>query len=340
MRNLKQTWFGVLLAVAVIGFSGQVHAQSQVGTTAASFLEIPVGARGTAMGQAYVSTANEVSALYWNPAGITNLETNQATFHYTDWFVDTRLNYAAAVIKINNMYIGGQLYMFDGGQMDVTTVLYPDGTGEEYSVSDISLGLSYGQKLTNTFSIGGSVKFLRSSIWRMDASTLALDLGFQYQTPLENLDMGFSISNFGGEMKMEGDNTARRIDLDPNASGNNDALLAHLKLKSWDLPLIFRIGLNYEFLANMADHSFIVSSDAVYPNSNNNYINVGGEYGFQDLVFLRGGYSYLFLDDDYGTGHIRFGFGVKVADRIIADYSFSDRSTLGGVHMIGASVNF
>lgn len=329
-----------LIACLITGLPASVYSQSQVGTTAGAFLEIPVGARAVSMGQAYVSVVDDVSSLYWNPAGMTRLNGSQATFQYTDWFVDTKLNFAAVVINFGNSYVGAHLYMFDAGKMDVNTVLYPDGTGEEFTVGDISLGLSYGQKLTSAFSIGGTVKFLRSKIWRMNASTLALDLGFQYQTPLENLDMGFSISNFGGEMELEGDNTARRIDLDPNASGNNDAILSDLSLKSWDLPLIFRIGLSYHMLKESNLHSLIVSADAVYPNSNNNYVNVGGEYGFRDMVFLRGGYSHLFLDDDYGTGHLRFGFGVKVVNLVTADYSYSDRSILGGVHMIGASIDF
>jgi len=43
---------------------------SNVATTCAPFLEIGVGARAIGMGGAFVATANDVSALYWNPAGI------------------------------------------------------------------------------------------------------------------------------------------------------------------------------------------------------------------------------------------------------------------------------
>jgi len=330
----------IICILSFIGTAKTGFAQSQVGTTAASFLEIPVGPRAIAMGQAYVASANDVSALYWNPAGIALLESNQATFQYTEWFVDTNLNYAAGVIKFNNAYLGAHAYMFNGGKMDVTTVTFPDGTGEEFTINDISIGLSYAQKLKSNFSIGGTFKFIRQSLWRMDASAFAVDLGFHYKTPVENLDLGFSITNFGGEMELEGDNVARRIDLDPNASGNNDAIIANLDVNTWDLPLIFRIGLAYELWEKDNLHKLIISSDAVYPNSNDNYVNIGAEYSFRDRVFIRGGYSYLFLENDDGTGHLRAGFGIKVIEKILADYSFSDRSVLGSVHTLGAAINF
>ena len=330
----------VICFLSIAGYTNITLAQNQVGTTAAAFLEIPVGPRAIGMGQAYVASANDVSALYWNPAGIALLDNNQATFQYTDWFIDTSLNYAAGVIKVNNAYFGANVYMFNGGTMDVTTVQFPDGTGEEFTINDISLGLSYAQKLKSNFSIGGTFKFIRTSLWRMDANTFAVDLGFHYKTPIENLDLGFSITNFGGELELEGDNVARRIDLDPNASGNNDAIIANLDTDSWDLPLFFRIGLAYKMLKENNFHQLIISSDAVYPNSNNNYVNVGLEYGFRDMVFLRAGYSYMFLDRDDGTGHLRAGFGIKVIDQITADYAFSDRSILGSVHTLGAAVNF
>ncbi len=326
------------IILGVVLFPIVLFAQNQ-GTTTISFLEIPAGARSIGMGEAYVSVADEVSALYWNPAGITRLNTNQASFQYTEWFVDTRLNYAATVVKLKDTYLGVNINMFDGGLMDVTTLTFPDGTGEEFSVQDISLGFTYAQALTENFSIGGTLKLLQSRIWRMRASTAAVDLGFQYQTPFDKVELGFSISNFGSEMKLSGDNTFVRVDLDPQNAGNNDGIPANLLLKSWDLPLIFRIGLNYKAL-NTLDHKLIIAGDAVYPNNNVNYLNFGAEYGFRKVFFIRGGYSNLFVEDNYGLGHLRGGVGIYVSDRISVDYAYSDRGELGGISTIGASINF
>ncbi len=327
----------ICLFAALLPFNGQ--AQSQVGTTASAFLEIPAGARSIGMGESHVSVADDIMSIYWNPAGITSIEGNEATFQNTEWFVDTKLYYAAAAFQFDNKVIGGFVYMFDGGNMDVRTVTFPEGTGESFSVYDISLGLTYAQRLTQSLSVGGNLKYVQNRIWRMSAGTVAMDLGFHYKMPVEGLKLGFSISNFGGEMKMEGDNSYVPVDLDPQTSGNNDGIPANLRMSSWDLPLIFRIGTNYRLFQSI-DHSLVISADAIYPNNNDPHINAGAEYGFKDLFFLRGGYSHLFVTQNYAQGNLRFGGGVAVADRIGVDYAYSDRGELGSIHSIGVVLKF
>ncbi len=313
-------------------------AQSKVGTKALTFLEIGVGARGVGMGEAHVSSTRDVASMYWNPAGITQVGRNEATFQHTTWIADSHLNYAAAVVRIGSGgYVGAQFYVFDSGSMDVTTVDFPDGTGEQFNVQDMKIGLSYAHRLTNRFALGGSVKYLSSRIWRMSTSMVALDLGMQYQTPLDNLWLGFAISNFAEDTALTGDNNTVRVDLDPNSSGTNDALLANLKMNNWDIPLMFRIGTHYD-LSIGPWQQLILAVDAIYPNNDDPYVNTGLEYGFRDMVFLRGGYSRLFLDD--AEGHVRLGFGVKISDTIRADYAWSDRGRLGGSNLVGATIMF
>lgn len=328
-----------LAAAALLSAAPRLAAQSNAGTTAAAFLEIPAGARSIAMGEAYVSLADDASSMYWNPAGITRFRVNEAAFETTEWFAGTRLTYTAAAVKVRGSYLGASVYMFDGGLMDVTTLTYPEGTGEEFSVQDIALGLTYARALTESFSLGVTAKMVQSRIWRMRASSLALDLGFQYAMPLEGLRMGFSIRNFGSEMRLSGDNTFVRVDLDPQNAGNNDGIPGDLLLKSWDLPLIFRLGMDYTVLQTL-DHRLVVAADAVYPNNNANYVNAGAEYGFRKVLFLRAGMSHLFLTDTYGLGRLRAGVGLRVADRIGVDYAYSERGELGGVNTIAVSVLF
>lgn len=100
---------------------------------------------------------------------------------------------------------------------------------------------------------------------------------------------------------------------------------------------MYRIGIS----ANALDteyHSFIITADALYPNNNDSYLNVGAEYGFNNLFFVRGGYTQLFLDD--AEGNLRLGFGLNLFDRIKTEYAYSDRGVLGGVNILGVSVNF
>ena len=68
---------------------------SKVGTTAAAFLEIGPGAVATAMGGAFVSIANDATALYWNPAGISDFTNNEVTIFHANWIASTNFDYAA-----------------------------------------------------------------------------------------------------------------------------------------------------------------------------------------------------------------------------------------------------
>jgi hypothetical protein len=312
-------------------------AQTKVGTTAAPFLEVGAGAKGVAMGESQVATARDVTALYWNPAGVAHLTAGQASFQYNEWIAGTNLSYAALAIPVPGVAtLGLQVYRFDSGLMEVTDIVFPDGTGEQFRVQDILIGVTAARKLTANFAIGGSAKYVRSSIWRMSASTIALDLGMQYDTPVDKLKLGFNISNFGGEMRLDGDNTLVRIDLDPNATGNNDGLLARIAVRSWDLPLNFRIGLGYAL--GSGPYVLNLNADAMYPNNNDAYVNAGAEFAFMDMLFLRGGLAQNFLKD--AEGNARFGFGVKLGNRIMADYAWSDRGVLGSTSVIGVTIGF
>lgn len=345
LRGLLSVCCAPWLAALVVGLALVLAAplptlaQSKVGTTAASFLEIGVGARSLAMGEASAAAAEDVTAMYWNPAGLVR-GGSAVTFQYTEWFAETALQYAGGTVDLGaNGSIGVQAYVMDSGEMEVTTLEFEDGLGETFRVRDLSLGLSYARYLTTTFALGGTFKYIRSSIWRMSSSAVALDLGVQYTTPFDGVRLGFSISNFGGEMELEGDNVTERIDLDPTTAGDNDGILANLDTRSWDLPLIFRIGVAYDVLQT-ANTRVLVTSDALYPNNNNPYVNLGTEIGYRDFFFVRGGYSNLFLTDPYGQGHLRLGFGLRAADTIQVDYAFADRGDLGRVNTIGAMVRF
>ncbi|RMH63675.1 MAG: hypothetical protein D6685_07575 [Bacteroidetes bacterium] len=331
----------VLGQIVLLGLTAfPAAAQSKVGTTAAAFLEVGVGARNVGMGESVVATVDDVTAMYWNPAGLVGLTGGQVGFQYTEWFAGTALQYAAGALGLGRMgTVGVHINLMDSGEMEVTTLEFEDGTGETFRVQDLALGLSYARRLTNTFSLGGTLKYVRSRVWRMAASALALDLGVQYDTPFDHLRLGFSISNFGGEMQLAGDNTTVRVDLDPQTSGDNDGILAQLQTRSWDLPLLFRIGVAYDLLRTRHS-SLTLTTDVLYPNNNQQYLNLGAEFGFRGLLFLRGGYTNLFLPDAYGQGHLRLGFGLNLVGILRADYAFADRGDLGSVNVIGAVVQF
>ena len=74
---------------------------SNVATTAASFLDIGIGARSLSMGGAFVSIADDPTALYWNPAGIVKIERPMAHFYHSPWIADVQFNHSAVVVPLD-----------------------------------------------------------------------------------------------------------------------------------------------------------------------------------------------------------------------------------------------
>ena len=148
-----------------------------------------------------------------------------------------------------------------------------------------------------------------------ESSGLCCDIGTMFVTK-SNLNIGMSISNFGGKLGMQGVNTLVDIDIDETIYGNNDRIDGSLGTSQWPLPLLFRFGLSKKF-AFSPTMDFLVAVDAIHPNNNPEYINVGFEYSIMDLISFRLGKSHSFYDlnssgKTIGPEHgISLGTGIK-----------------------------
>lgn len=333
--RLKSTL--VLLAVATL--IGQANAQStysnnvsKTGTTAATFLQIDVGARAIGMGGAFTATANDVSAVYWNPAGLATLTQGEASFVHTEWLADVNFEHVAVVLPASpDLWIGGFASLVSMDEMDVRTLDYPEGTGERFDATDFALGLTAAWRLTDRLTIGGNAKYISEQIWHMSASSIAADFGLLFLTPFADTRLGMSVANFGPDMQMTGGDTKIYYDEDPNNPGNNDRIPANLETEKWPLPLTFRVGLANEVIENRYG-TLTVAIDAVHPNDNYEYINLGAEFSYRNWAYLRTGWRTLFLADSEqgltaGAG-IRYrlvGNSAFVMDIAYADFGRLER---------------
>ncbi len=178
--------------------AGCIIGQSKIGSTAAPFLNIAVSPRAISMGGAFVATANDVSGLYWNPAGVAQVESNEAMFSYSKWFADITYNWAGAMLNLEGAgTVGLSVTYLDYGDIEITTLSEQDGTGQFYSAYDMALGLTYAYNLTDRFSLGGTVKYIQQKIWNSSASAFAVDLGVLFNSDINGLRIGATITNFG-----------------------------------------------------------------------------------------------------------------------------------------------
>lgn len=291
-------------------FSYKANAQDKVGSTAAQFLGITAGARGSAMGSANVALSNDASGMFWNPAGLVRGQGNSVAFSNMNWYVETQIQDASVIIDGDSKgTFALSVRALNYGEIDVTTIERPEGTGERFTPKDLTIAFSYSKFITDRFSLGASTRFVQQKIWNESAIGFGVDLGMIYQTDFRNLKIGMSILNFGTDMSLTGDDLRRPIDIDESIEGNNDRLESYLGVKDWPMPLVFRVGIAMD-LIDVTDHKVIFALDAKHPNDNSESLDVGLEYGFNDLLFLRGGYRSLFSSQSEDQS-ITAGFGLK-----------------------------
>ena len=299
---------------------------SKVGTTIAQFLKIDVSARSIGMGGSFVAVANDASAIYINPAGLARVNGYQAMFTHTEWIAGTQYDFGAISLNLTDIgSIGLMVSSFSSGDMDVTTVQDPDGTGERFDVQDLLVGLSYSRNLTDNFSIGFTGKFIYQRIWHSEASTLAMDVGTLFNTPFWGVVLGASIRNFGAKMKLDGRDSKFAYDPDPRNTGNVNVVNAQYELKEYPLPLYFQVGLS-KTLRFGDKNRLIIAVDAVTPNDNYEAVNTGLEYAWNESVFLRAGYKSLFQDDteEGMTAGLGLSFRLEGTIKLQIDYAYAD----------------
>lgn len=316
---------------------------TNVGTTAAPFLEIGVGARAQAMGGAYVSLANDATAMYWNPAGIGRITGFETSFTHVNWLLDTNFNYFGIVSAINeNFVIGVNLTVLGGDEQPVRVVGLEEGTGEFYSVQDLAASISFAVNLTDRFSLGINAKYINQRIWHTSATGFALDVGGLYNTQFDGLQIGFSISNFGSEMQLDGRDLINALDPDITNEGV-EKIPVNYETGSFGLPMLFRFGVSYSMPLEQLDSDFLVAVDLLKPNNDEESLNIGTEYLFMDKFALRAGYQSPFLDDRPGGLSLGGGLVIPTSQsnlKISVDYAYVDWGFLNSVHNFSISLKY
>ena len=344
----------ILIATLLIMIPLKGQMINRYGTTAANFLEIGVGSDGNAMGEAYVAVTDGLSSIYWNPAGLASLEAPSVSFMMQPWIVDINMLFTAGAVVIPGVgNLGFGITQMSYGEMPVTTLEYQEGTGENFTASDIAASVTFSRKIVSWFAFGSSLKYIRSNIWHSSASSAAVDLGVLVNTKFfsftgkdsDGMNIGMSISNYGTRMKFDGIDIYQPIDVSELEEGNYGDVAGQFRPSEWELPLIFRIGVAIKPIVNNFT-KVTIAADAIHPNNNSESINLGCSVdntipGF-GVFSLKGGMKALYMDSSqYGyTG----GLGLKMfylGNRSLSvDYAFKSMGILGDVHVYTVGLSF
>jgi hypothetical protein len=325
--------------VAMAQFATPTEGFNNNGTRAAQFLKLAVGARAAAMGGAYAAVANDGSTLFWNPAGISTFRNNKVHLSHVDYLLDIRFDFAGLVVPVGKSnHIGFSAATLTMDDEKVTSEVDPDGQlGITWSASDFAIGMTYTRTISDRFSVGVTGKYIQQNLVNSSAKTLAIDIGSLYDIGYRGIKIGMSMSNFGGKLKLGGrDLTQKNVDPYPGQAGNADQS-GDLKVKSWSLPLNFRVGLSYDLMRN-ENSILLLAADFNHPTDADERLNFGAEYAFNNRLFLRGGYKFNYEEETYAAGG---GLNLPLTGyNLIIDYAFTDYGILGNVHWFSLDFDF
>ncbi|MCG2726401.1 MAG: PorV/PorQ family protein [Elusimicrobia bacterium] len=187
----------VLISAAVCLISS---ASVSAGGTTAAFLKLNSDARSAALGGAFVSLARGVSALSYNPAGLTKLKKSEIGFSRTELVENISYNFFGYSRRTRSGALGlGIDYLnhssIEGRNADRTA------TGS-FGASDVAVNLAYGMNLNPESSLGFNIKYIRSSIESKSGAGWAIDAGWQGKAPIiRGLSVGMAVRNIGPGIK-------------------------------------------------------------------------------------------------------------------------------------------
>jgi hypothetical protein len=339
MKNILKILLAFILLLAVDAFAG---GGKRTGTAGASELLIPVGPRGIAMGESNLVAATGIEALYWNPAGVASMTNNaDVLFSHMSYIADIGIEYGAVAANFEGFgAVAFSIKSLAVGDINVTTTTNPDGTGETFSPTMLIAGLSYSRMVTEAISVGITGNFISERMADVSASGFAIDFGVIYRNlgDINGLSIAVVLKNLGTEMKFEGSGLLQQGQIvDVNRPPNFYSVDA----AAFEIPFNFQLAAGY---SPVLDEQNALVLTGIYQNNNfsGDEYKFGGEYGYDDLFFLRAGYQLSPDQEDYlygftggiGINYQVEGFGVKV------DYAYRQVEFFDANHVFALTLGF
>ncbi|MFC2061073.1 PorV/PorQ family protein [Elusimicrobiota bacterium] len=299
------------ICFSMSGADAGIFTKDKIGTTSAQFLKLGIGARPVAMGEAFAGLADDVNAIYWNPAGLNLIDGRQISAMHSIWFEEIAFSWAGYTQKAYNGTIGIAVNYLTAGTMDSY-----DNTGEAldetYTAYDLAFTCAYAREISE-IPLGISLKIINSKIEDESAIGIAADIGaLKTISESRNIKAGLVIQNLGSGLKF--------IDTrDP-------------------LPLNIKIG-SY---MNMLEEDLLLTCDVNFPIDNQINAHIGAEYRYDigDVsLYPRIGYKTNTINDLDSLSGLSAGFGVFYSN-ISLDYAWVPYWEFGSTHRVSANFKF
>lgn len=277
-------------------------------TAGFTFLEIPVTARTSALGESSIALSDMNSqGIFTNPAsvGFTDL-THSFSASYSSWFADIKHYASSYSFKSDIGVFAIGVVLLDYGSMPRTIA----GAGQRvyniigsFDANSVSFGFGYSKMLTDRFSFGLVAKYVEEKIDVYKANNLLLDGGVLYYTGLGSLRIAASLQNFGTNSKFIAD--------------------------EFKMPIMLRLGVATELVGQKdSDYRVTLIAEALHPTDADERVNLGTEIGWNETIILRAGYKFFYDEETFSFG---VGISPGISLPVTTDFSFADYGRLGNV---------
>jgi len=313
MKKKARLIFVILFVIILFVTQGKTayFTKDEAGTTSAQFLKLGIGARALAMGEAYTGLADDVTSIYWNPAGLNHIEDKEFSAMRALWVSDISLNWLAYAQKGLGGSLGAALVYLASGDI----AKYDNagnGLNQSYSDSDTAFIVSYARKVKG-LDLGINLKLLDSRLESESATGLAADLGISGRVfHNNNFNFGLVVQNLGSGLKFMN--------------------------QSAPLPLNIKSGVSYKALKDR----LTLTSDLDFPVDYVTNAHFGAEYryslGAMDF-FPRVGYQTTNVGDLNALTGLSLGFGVTYGNMSI-NYAWVPYGELGDTNWVDVGFKF
>jgi hypothetical protein len=278
---------------------------------------VGVGAAASGMGNAYLGSAQDAVAIFWNPAGIENIQKEDNSyslfFSHNQWLMSTIIESLSVATKFKDIgaFAVGFSY-FNSGEMErygIDESGHPIDLNSTFSTYAFNGDISYANKLDRDVDFGVTFKYYLDDMDGSVANAIAFDLGVRYFVPIvKGLSFDLVATNFGGEFN--GYTMSKEVSF---------AALYNFAVADW--------GVNAEY-------------DLVGRLNNTAVNRFGLEIKSPYLLILRAGY---YTEDDIidsGFKDISFGLGMLVNSKYNVDFSFEPYGELGNAFKLSFGADF
>ncbi|MFQ6673171.1 MAG: PorV/PorQ family protein [Fidelibacterota bacterium] len=294
-REITSLLVAVLLVTSLVDVA-EAGSKRRRGTAGVQELLIPLGARGIAMSGSFVAGLSGIEASAWNPAGVAAMSTNgEAMFSHVNWIADINLTYVGVASRFGSNFFGVTMQTVNFGDIPITTTRFPDGTGEDFSPSYLTLGFLFSKKMTDRILFGADIKLVHEGIMRENANGLVVDAGVQYRAGTSGIRIGAALRNLGLSMIFNGPDL-EDLFVPFGAEPGTPVEPRRVKLQEFEPPTNLELGVAYGPV-NLGPGTVSVAGSFLNNNFSFDEFRLGGEFAFLDMLFIRGGVT-LGLDPE------------------------------------------